>query len=173
MQPLEYVIKHLEAFKHVPPWYFTLEGLAKATRIVHQDEVKELLVLTQETEEALSLCPTLSISASKHAKYDHNLFFTEFLYAKCNFLIHIEHTDWPMAAVDTLNWFFYNLENHVLRQQAKRGERVLLHYASRVMTKWHDIPPANQFDLSIINKALMSSIVQELHSREMERSIAW
>ncbi|KAG6326158.1 hypothetical protein ID866_12930, partial [Astraeus odoratus] len=172
MQPSEYAVKRLEAFKHVPLWYFTLEGLLEAARTVQQDKAKESLALMQETEGGLSLHPTLSVSASKHTKYDHNLAFPEFLYAKCSFLTHIECAGWPTAAVDVFNWFFYNLENHVLRQQAEWGERVLLHYVSRVRAEWHDIPPANCFDISIINEALMSSITQELHSREIGRSIA-
>ncbi|KAG6329799.1 hypothetical protein ID866_9288 [Astraeus odoratus] len=42
-------------------------------------------------------------------------------------MIRIEHVRWPAVAVNTFNWFFYNLENHVLRQQV---ERVLLHYTT-------------------------------------------
>ncbi|KAG6333309.1 hypothetical protein ID866_5776 [Astraeus odoratus] len=119
MRPSEYAIKCLEAFKYVPLWYVTLEGLANATRVMCQDDAKESLALTQETEGGLALHPTLLVVASKHAKYDHNLAFSNFLYAKCNFLIQIEHAKWPPTIVDSFNWFFYNLENHVLRQQAE------------------------------------------------------
>ncbi|KAG6329737.1 hypothetical protein ID866_9353 [Astraeus odoratus] len=128
--------------------------------------------IKQEMEGCLSLHPTLSVSASKHAKYDHNLMFPDFLYAKCNFLTQIEHAKWPLAVVDTFNWFFYNIENHVLRQQAKQGERVLLHYTSRVRTKWHDTPPADHFNIAVINNMLMDTIMQELHYRELGRGIA-
>ncbi|KAG6328554.1 hypothetical protein ID866_10535 [Astraeus odoratus] len=123
MRPSEYAIKCLEAFKYVPLWYFMLEGLANATRVVCQDDTKESLALTQEMEGGLALHPTLSVTASKHAKYDHNLAFPNFLYAKCNFLVQIECAKWPPAVIDSFNWFFYNLENHVLRQQAKEEKR--------------------------------------------------
>ena len=131
-RPSEYAIKRLEAFKYVPLWYFTLEGLTEAARVLRQDDAKESLALTQDTGTGLTLRPTLSISASKFAKYDHNLTFTEFLFAKNNFLTHIEHAKWPGPVVDSFNWFFYNLETHVLWQEESQGERVLLHYVSRV-----------------------------------------
>ncbi|KAG6329179.1 hypothetical protein ID866_9909 [Astraeus odoratus] len=53
--PSEYAIKHLEAFKYVPPWYFTIEGLADAAKIMQQDHAKESLTLTQEAEGSLAL----------------------------------------------------------------------------------------------------------------------
>ncbi|KAG6328015.1 hypothetical protein ID866_11074 [Astraeus odoratus] len=96
-----------------------LEGLADAMRVICQDNAKESLALTQEMEGSLALCSTLLVTASKHTKYDHNLTFSDFLYAKCNFLMHIECAKWPLAVIDSFNWFFYNLENHMLIQQAK------------------------------------------------------
>ncbi|KAG6326241.1 hypothetical protein ID866_12848, partial [Astraeus odoratus] len=102
--PSEYAIKRLEAFKYVPLWYFTIEGLADAAKIM----------------------------SSKHARYNHNLSFTKFLYAKNTFLTHIECAKWPATVVDAFNWFFYNLETHILRQKEEDRERILLHYASRV-----------------------------------------
>ncbi|KAG6329180.1 hypothetical protein ID866_9910 [Astraeus odoratus] len=89
------------------------------------------------------------------------------------FLTHIEHTKWPMTVVDTFNWFFYNLEMHVLRQEEEDGERILLHYMSRVWANWHNSPPAKQFNIALINENLMHSIVCELHSRELGRGMAW
>ncbi|KAG6327946.1 hypothetical protein ID866_11143 [Astraeus odoratus] len=80
-----------------------LECLADTARVVRPDDAKELLALTQETEGGLALHPTLLVVASKHNKYDHNLTFSDFLYAKCNFLIQIEHTKWPPAVVDSLS----------------------------------------------------------------------
>ncbi|KAG6329060.1 hypothetical protein ID866_10029 [Astraeus odoratus] len=71
------------------------------------------------------------------------------------------------------NWFFYNLENHVLWQQAEWGERILLHYASRVRTEWHNASPADHFNIAVINRMLMDSSAQELHSRDLGRGIAW
>ncbi|KAG6328620.1 hypothetical protein ID866_10469 [Astraeus odoratus] len=87
--PSEYAIKCLDAFKYVPLWYFTIEGLADVAKIMQQDDAKESLTLTQEAEGSLALRPTLSVTASKHARYDHNLSFTKFLYAKNMFLTHI------------------------------------------------------------------------------------
>jgi len=172
-RPSEYAIKCLETFKYVPLWYFTLEGLAEVARVLRQDDAKESLALTQETGTGLSLRPTLSISASKFAKYDHNLTFSKFLFAKNNFLTHFERAKWPGLVVDSFNWFFYNLETHVLRQEESRGERVLLHYASRVRTNWHDASPTERFNIAAINENLMSSIARELDSRDIGRGVAW
>ncbi|KIM50347.1 hypothetical protein SCLCIDRAFT_145756 [Scleroderma citrinum Foug A] len=47
---------------------------------------------------------------------------------------------------------------HVLWQEESWGERVLLHYASRVRTNWHDAPPAECFNIAAINETLMNSI---------------
>ncbi|KIM60733.1 hypothetical protein SCLCIDRAFT_45074, partial [Scleroderma citrinum Foug A] len=168
-RPSEYAIKRLEAFKYVPLWYFTLEGLTEAARVLCQDDAKESLALTQDTGTGLTLRPTLSISASKFAKYDHNLTFAEFLFAKNNFLTHIERAKWPGPVFDSFNWFFYNLETHVLRQEESRGERVLLHYVSCVRTNWHDAPPAERFNIAAINETLMNSIARELDSGDVGR----
>jgi len=171
-RPSEYAIKHLEAFKYVPLWYFMLEDLAEAARVLRQDDAKESLALTQGTGTCLSLCPTLSISASKFAKYDHNLTFSEFLFTKTNFLTHIEGAKWLGPVVDSFNWFFYNLETHVLQQEESRGERVLLHYASHVRTNWHDASPAERFNIAAINENLMNSITCELDSKDVGRGVA-
>ncbi|KAG6329112.1 hypothetical protein ID866_9977 [Astraeus odoratus] len=145
----------------------SLSGIShwKVWLMQQESYAKESLALTQEMEGSLALHPTLSVTASKQAKYDHNLAFLNFLYAKCNFLIQIKHAKWPPAVVDSFNLFFYSLENHVLRQQAERGEKILLHYAT------------------VINNVLMDTIMQELHSKElgwgitqkpeMQKSPAW
>ncbi|KIM64087.1 hypothetical protein SCLCIDRAFT_115771, partial [Scleroderma citrinum Foug A] len=171
--PSEYTIKHLKAFKYVPLWYFTLEGLTEAARVLHQDDAKESLALTQDIGTGLTLCPTLSISAFKFSKYDHNLTFTEFLFAKNNFLTHIKCAKWPGPVVDSFNWFFYNLEMHVLWQEESWGERVLLHYMSCIQTNWHDAPPAECFNIVAINETLMNLIARELDSGDVGQGVAW
>ncbi|KAG6329202.1 hypothetical protein ID866_9887 [Astraeus odoratus] len=85
----------------------------------------------------------------------------------------IECAKWPPAVIGSFNWFFYNLENHVLRQQAEQGEKILLHYANRVRTEWHDMLPADCFNIAVINNAFMDTIAQELHSKELGWGIAW
>ncbi|KAG6328549.1 hypothetical protein ID866_10540 [Astraeus odoratus] len=43
-------------------------------------------------------------------EYDHNLSFPDFLYAKCNFLVHIQCSRWSAVAVNAFNWLLYNLD---------------------------------------------------------------
>ncbi|KIO00953.1 hypothetical protein M404DRAFT_111406, partial [Pisolithus tinctorius Marx 270] len=162
MRPSEYTIKQLETFKYVPLWYFTREGIEDATRLLRQDDAKESLALMREGEGSITLRPTLSVAASKQARYDHDLSFNDFLFARNGFLLHIEQAKWSPKVVDSFNWFFFNIETHVFRQQGDQGERVLLHYASRVRADWHDTPAAECFNIATINETLLNYIAQEL-----------
>ena len=156
--PSKYAIKRLEAFKYVPLWYFSLEGLADAARSLRQSDAKDSLMLTQVADMGLALHPTITVAAFKQARFDHNLTFSEFLFAKNNFMTSIEHAEWPAEVVNSFNWFFYNLDTHQLRQEGERGDRVLLHYASRVRAHWHDALPAEHFNIATINESLVNLI---------------
>ncbi|KAI6143039.1 hypothetical protein BKA82DRAFT_28828 [Pisolithus tinctorius] len=119
----------------------------------------------------ITLQPTLSVAASKQARYDHDLSFNNFLFARNGFLLHIEWAKWSPKVVDSFNWFFFNIETHVFRQQGDRGERVLLHYASQVRADWHDTPAAERFNIATINEMLLNYIAQELNSRDIGKGI--
>ncbi|KIN98396.1 hypothetical protein M404DRAFT_157821, partial [Pisolithus tinctorius Marx 270] len=124
-----------------------------------------------EVEGSITLRPTLSVAASKRARYDHNLSFNDFLFARNGFLLHIEREKWSPKVVDSFNWFFFNIETHVFRQQGDQGERVLLHYASWVRADWHDTPAAERFNIATINETLLNYIAQELNSRDIGKGI--
>ncbi|KAI6138308.1 hypothetical protein BKA82DRAFT_25588 [Pisolithus tinctorius] len=92
---------------------------------------------------------------------------------KNGFLLHIEWAKWLLKVVDSFNWFFFNIETHVFRQQGDWGERVLLHYASWVRADWHDTHAAEHFNIATINKTLLNYIAQELNSRDIGKGIDW
>ena len=171
-RPSEYALKRLETFKYVPLWYFSLEGLTDAARTLRQSDAKDSLALTQDTDSGLTLRPTIAVSASKRTKYDHDLTFPEFLFAKNNFLACIERAQWPAPVIDSFNWFFYNLETHALRQGEERGERVLLNYASKVRLHWHDTPAEEHYNIASINEVLINSIARDLDARDLGKGLA-
>ncbi|KAI6144046.1 hypothetical protein BKA82DRAFT_164311, partial [Pisolithus tinctorius] len=106
-QLAKYAIKKIEAFKFIHMWYLTQEGLLKAAQMVRCLEENNTLAITQASEGNITLCMANSLTASKNAKPDHTLTFTEYTYAKNHFLMCIQNTGWGNQLVDALNWFFH------------------------------------------------------------------
>ncbi|KIM60179.1 hypothetical protein SCLCIDRAFT_52513, partial [Scleroderma citrinum Foug A] len=151
-----YALKRLETFKYVPLWYFTREGLAEAATVIRiADEKTEPLMITQEDEGSVTLKPAYIVGLSKNAKLNTLLSFTDFLFAK-NVILHcIEEVKWGSTVVDSFNWFFHRLEVHNLRQEGKRGERTLIHYAAHVRQDWHDkMTQKCSYNIANINESL-------------------
>ncbi|KAG6328539.1 hypothetical protein ID866_10549 [Astraeus odoratus] len=115
-RPSDYALKWIEAFKHVPMWYFTREGLQEAAQTVRQSDKNEMLAIMQAAE----------------GNPDHQLSFVDYMYAKNCFLIAIKNTKWGNEAADAFNWFFHNLDNHPLWDEGAHGEHTLLLYTSCV-----------------------------------------
>ncbi|KAG6329776.1 hypothetical protein ID866_9313 [Astraeus odoratus] len=111
-------------------WYFTREGLCKVARTVHWSDENEMLAITQAHEGNITVQAANSLTASKNAKLDHQLSYAEYMFAENHFLIVIENAKWGNKAVDTLNWFFHNIDNHPLQEEGPQGEQALLLYAS-------------------------------------------
>ncbi|KAG9311340.1 hypothetical protein JVU11DRAFT_8442 [Chiua virens] len=79
-RPADYAIKHIEAHKHVPMWYFTREGLREAARTVRQTDENDTLAITKAEEGQVTVRSAGSLSASKNAKLDHQLSYSEFIH---------------------------------------------------------------------------------------------
>ncbi|KAG6330001.1 hypothetical protein ID866_9088 [Astraeus odoratus] len=132
IRPSDYALKRIEAFKYVPMWYFTREGLQEAAQTVRWSDENKMLAITQAAEGNVTIQAANSLHASKNVKLDHQLSFVDYMYAKNRFLIAIENAKWGNEAVDAFNWFFHNLDNHPLRDEGMRGECALLLYTSCV-----------------------------------------
>lgn len=66
-RPVDYVIKHIEAHKHVLLWYFFRKELYKATHTVRQSDENDALTITKAEEGQVIIW-----SASfENAKLDH------------------------------------------------------------------------------------------------------
>ena len=130
-RPADYAIKQIEAHKHVPMWYFSREGLHNAARLVRQADENDTLTVAKTDEGQVTMRSAASLVASKNAKLDHQLTYTEFMFAKNLFLTAIDNVKWGDDTVDSFNWFFHNLDNHPIREEGERGEKALLLYASR------------------------------------------
>ncbi|KAI6141841.1 hypothetical protein BKA82DRAFT_4361667 [Pisolithus tinctorius] len=171
-RPAKYTIKKIEAFKFVHMWYFTWEGLLEAAQTVRRLEENDTLAITQAGEGNVTLRTANSLTASKNAKPDHTLTFTEYMYAKNHFLMCIQNTGWGNQLVDAFNWFFHRIDNHRLRDRGDRGERALLHYASKVRQDWHDKAARNQaYNISTINEELLADIGQDLDTRDVQSGL--
>ena len=111
-RPADFVIKCIEAHKHVPMWYFTREGLREAARTVRQSDENDTLAVTKADKGQVTVRSAGSLAASKNAKLDHQLTYNKFMYATNLFLTAINNTKWGEEAVNTFNWFFHNIDNH-------------------------------------------------------------
>ncbi|KAI6141466.1 hypothetical protein BKA82DRAFT_3986279 [Pisolithus tinctorius] len=171
-RPAEYAIKKIESFKFVHMWYFTREGLQEAARTVRRLEENDTLAITQAGEGNVTLRAANSLTASKNARPDHNLSFAEYMYAKNHFLTCIENAGWGNQLVDAFNWFFHRIDNHRWRDRGDRGERALLHYASKVRQDWHDKAARNQaYNIGVINEELLADIGRELDTKDVQSGL--
>ena len=101
-----------------------------------------------------------SLAASKNAKVDHQLTYSEFMFAKNLFLTAINNVKWGDNMVDSFNWFFHNLDNHPIREEGEHGEKALLLYASRAQTDWHNkLTLCKACNIATINEDLLARIV--------------
>ena len=171
-RPADYAIKCIEARKHVPLWYFSREGLREATRMVRQSDENDTLMVTKADEGQVTVHSAGSLAASKNAKLDHQLSFSEFMYAKNLFLTAIDNAKWGNDTTDSFNWFFHNLDNHPMREEGDCGERVLLLYASRARADWHNkLALCKAYNIATINEDLLAKIARELDSREVKANL--
>ena len=171
-RPADYAIKRIEARKHVPLWYFSREGLREAACMVRQSDENDTLAVTKADEGQVTVRSAGSLAASKNAKLDHQLSFSEFMYAKNLFLTAIDNAKWGDDTTDSFNWFFHNLDNHPMREEGDCGERALLLYASRAHADWHDkLALRKAYNIATINEDLLAKIARELDSREVKANL--
>ncbi|KAG6372008.1 hypothetical protein JVT61DRAFT_8703 [Boletus reticuloceps] len=171
-RPSDYAIKRIEVRKHVPLWYFSREGLREAARVVRQSDENDTLAITKAEEGQVTVRSAGSLAASKNAKLDHQLTYSEFMYAKNLFLTSIDNAKWGDDTIDSFNWFFHNLDNHPMREEGDRGERALLFYASRARVDWHDkLTLRKAYNIATINEDLLAKIARELDSREVRANL--
>ena len=167
-RPADYAIKHIEAHKHAPLWYFTREGLGKAAHTIRQADENNTITVTKSEEGQVTVCSAGSLTASKNVKLNHQLSYPEFMYTKNLFLMAIKNVKWGDKVVDSFNWFFHNLDNHSICEEGEQGEKALLLYALRACMDWHDkLALWKAFNIASINEDLLTKIVCKLNSREV------
>ena len=162
--PLQYAIQKISAFDFVELWYFSPEGCSEAAKN-HRSQADDSFGLTSSND-ILTLRPVASVRASHLACADHDLSFSEFLWAKNSFLHHIKQASWPNKHIDALAKFFWNLENHPIRTN-ENGNAIALLYAARIRHQWHDDLKSNlgtTFNIAIISDALLTSIAFEVNT---------
>ena len=148
------------------------DRLQEAARSVQRTDENETLAITQAVEGNMTVRAANSLTASKNAKLDHCLTYAEYMFAKNHFLTAIENAKWGNEALDAFNWFFHNLDNHQLREEGDRGERALLHYASRVRLDWHDkLALGKAYNIGIINEELLAKVARELDARDVKNRL--
>ena len=118
-RPVDYAIKHIKAHKHVPLWYFTREGLCEAMHVVRQLDKTNALDVTKSEEGQVTVCSAGPLVMSKNAKPNHQLPYAEFMFAKNLFLTAIDNVKWGDNMVDSFNWFFHHLDNHLMREEGE------------------------------------------------------
>jgi hypothetical protein len=111
-RPADYTIKHIEARKHIPLWYFSREGLCEAAHVVRQSDNNDTLTVTKADEGQVTMHSAGSLAVSKNTKLDNQLSFSEFMYAKNLFLTALDNVKWGDNTTNSFNWFFHNLNNH-------------------------------------------------------------
>lgn len=170
-RPSQYALQKLSTFEFIEMWYFSPDGCAEATRN-HRSQADDAFGLTASND-ILTIRPVASVKASKNARADHDLTFSEFLQAKNSFLHHVKQSAWPDKHVNVLAEFFWNLENHPMRSNTN-GDIIALQYASRIRRQWHDdlkSSPGRAFNIAIINENLMNSIAFEVSANAQSRVI--
>ena len=174
LRPLDYALKRLEAFKYVPLWYFTREGLAEAATMIRiADEVNEPLVIAREDEGMVTLKPVHAVGPFKNAKPDTTLLFNDLLFAKNVCLRCIEEAKWGNEVVDSYNWFFHRIENHELRQEGACGEKTLVRYAAHTRQDWHDkMAQKHGFNIATINENLVAKFARQLDSQDVQAGLS-
>lgn len=73
---------------------------------------------------------------------------------------------WPSKHINALAEFFWNLKNHPICHN-ENGNRIALLYASCIYRQWHNDLKSNNysaFNITLISKALMSSMAFEVNS---------
>jgi hypothetical protein len=146
--------------------------LREAARVVRQSDDNDTLAVTKAEAGQVTVRSAGSLAASKNAKLDHQLTFSEFMYAKNLFLTAIDNAKWGDDTTDSFNWFFHNLDNHPMREEGDRGERALLFYASRARLDWHDkLTLRKAYNIGTINEDLLAKIARELDSREVQTNL--
>jgi hypothetical protein len=66
----------------MPLWYFSREGLREAVRIVRQSDENDTLTITKAEAGQVTIRSAGLLAASKNAKFDHQLTYSGFMYAK-------------------------------------------------------------------------------------------
>jgi len=136
---------------------------------VRHSDKNETLAITQAAEGNVTVCMANSLTASKNMKLDHQLFYTDFMFAKNHFLTAIESAKWGVKAVDVFNWFFHKLDTHFLQEEGDQGERALLHYAACVQLDWHDkLALGKAYNIRTINEELLTKIACELDAWDVK-----
>ena len=98
VRPADYAIRCIEAHKHVPLWYFSRKGLCKAACVIRQSDKNDILMVTKADEGPAGL-----LMASKNMKLDHQLSFSEFIYANNLFLTAIDNMKWGNNTTNSFN----------------------------------------------------------------------
>ena len=151
---------------------FLQEGLCEAVHVVRQPDENDTLTITKVEAGQVTVWSAGSLAASKNAKLDHQLTYSEFMYAKNLFLMAIDNAKWGDDTIDSFNWFFHNLDNHPMREEGDRGERELLLYTSRAHMDWHDkLMLHKAYNIATINEDLLAKIARELDSREVQANL--
>ena len=158
----QYALQKIANFEYVELWYFSPEGYADVS-CNNKSNVDDTFGITN-SHSVLTLRPVASVQASRFARSDHDLNFGDFLQAKNAFLCLIKPR-WPEKHVNALAIFFWNLENHPIRDN-ENGDRIALLYASRIRRQWHDDLKngTGSFNISLINNMLMSTTAFEVNS---------
>lgn len=163
-RPSQYAIQKLASFEFVEMWYFSPEGCAEAA-CNHRSQADDAFGLAASND-ILTIRPVASVKASKNARPNYELTFSEFLQGKNSYLHHIKQSSWPDKHINALAEFFWNLENHPARSNPN-GDAVALQYAARIRRQWHDDLKNNTgkaFNIAIINENLMNSMMFEVNA---------
>ena len=87
--------------------------------MVRQSDENNTLAITKAEEGQVTIRSAGPLVASKNAKLDHQLSYSEFMYAKNLFLMATDNVKWGDNAIDSFNWFFHNLDNHSMREEGE------------------------------------------------------
>ncbi|KAF8546504.1 hypothetical protein OG21DRAFT_1580388 [Imleria badia] len=151
-RPSQYAIQKISTFDFVELWYFSPEGCSD-TICNQKSQADDAFGLTN-SHDILTLCPIAAVKASRLARFDHDLSFSEMLQAKNLFLCQIKQHVWPSKHINALAEFFWNLENHPIRNN-ENGDTITLTYASHIRRQWHDDLKNNvgdAFNIVLINE---------------------
>lgn len=169
-RPSSYALNKLKNGDYVELFYFSPEGCTQAAA-EERTSAHDALAATQINDQ-LVLQPMAAYKPSSKVLKDADLDWRQVQVAKTSMLKHMETEGWDKDLVLALTTFYFELDNHLIRQR-EQGDEAITQYQAEVRRQWIDELKSTgdepAFDIGVINEARLENIYSR---RQSERQLA-